>query len=168
MKTTHAPQGYTSERGSIPMNKWKPPIPRTRVTYEQKTSISLCVHSHQLIETSRPDELRSGWGQHELTDWARWGWERLPSAWELRVRKHIHVCIPLTPCKFMHPDRLTELNSPLLEEFRESETVYLCHFGQDTALCACISWGQMFRQAQSGNPAAAGQVVIILWGGTVY
>lgn len=94
MKTTHASRGYTSERGSIPMSKWKPPIPRTRVTYEQETSVSLCAHAHQLIETSRPDELRSAWGQHELTAAARWGWGRLPSAPELRVRKHIHVCIP--------------------------------------------------------------------------
>lgn len=132
-KNTHASQGYTSERGSIPMNKWKPAIPRTRVTYEQKTSVSVCPLS------SVDGDIPTWWVERLVRSaWAE-GWRVGLSKVAERsgaACAHTHPCLPSsTSCEFMHPDLLTELNSPLLEEFRESETVYLSFWPGHRSLC---------------------------------
>lgn len=105
------------------------------------------------------DELRSWRGQCERSGGARCDWVRLPSALELGV-PNMHRIFAFLHLLQFHAPRPADWAKPLLEEFRVRETVYLCHFSQDIGLHASISWGQMFSQAQTGNPAAAGQIVL--------
>lgn len=105
------------------------------------------------------DGCRSWRGHPEWRGGARRDCVRCLSTLQLGVPR-MHLTAPsFTYCKFMYPDLLLGTNPPL-EEFRVWEAVYLCHFGQDTGLCASISWGQIVSWAQSGNPAAAGQTAL--------
>ena len=151
------------------MNYKNLPYPGREWPTSRKRNISLCVHSDQLTATTWNDELRSWWGQCEQRGGARWAPVGLPSAQELWAphMQHMSAFPRLLQVHAPRPaDWAKFTSSGRIQKERERGTVYLCHFGQNIGLLASISWSQMFSQVQSGNPAAAGRMSFILWGGT--
>lgn len=133
-----------------------------RVAYEQNKRHVPCPHSPQLVAMTWSGGLtRSPVGTQ--------GRSKRGAQWAFQVSKWLSHCLPhlvraRAPsladwAKFTSSGKIQRELERETQRERETKNLSL-HFGQHIDLRASLSWGQMFSQAESGNPAAAGQVVL--------